>query len=194
MDLGNLPKLATDAVAIRVSEDGSPEVGIIQRPTGANAGKLSLPGVLVLSGETVKDASLRALSKLTSVDSDSAEYLGTLTFAEDPDRDPRGDTRSLPILWVVSDGIEQEFYPLRPLPVLAFDHNKIVSGARGFLLDNFFNVQNLRLLLGDTFTTGHARTLYKGIAGYSMDAGNFNRELRRIATGKAAGRTTVWTL
>ena len=134
------PSLTVD-VAIVTIED-NPHVLLIQRRADPFAGTWALPGGFVDENERLIDAARRELVEETGVDQLVLEQLHT--FA-DPGRDPRGWTVSVAYLARVrpnelkpkagDDAAAVKWFPLSNLPVLAFDHDKILERVRARLAD-----------------------------------------------------------
>lgn len=96
----------------------------------------ALPGGFVEPGESLAAAGLREAKEETSLDVDLVEQF----FAySDPARDPRGPTvsvvfigrgRGVPL--AADDAGQAGVFPLDRLPVLAFDHAKILDDYRRY--------------------------------------------------------------
>lgn len=197
-----LPMLTTDAVVLFTNSTGLRGVGIITRPSGVFAGSKSLPGALVQERERVADAARRAAGKIPGLNPADLVLVKALPMREDPDRDPRGDTRSIPVLFATqSETVPQEcVIALDDLPVLAFDHAEIIADLRrSFSL----NQETLRLLPELTggalpkdrvFTTGFARAIIEQVGDTSLDPGNTNRALKANFTAHGSARVggTLW--
>jgi len=107
-------------------------VVLIRRKNPPFQGSLALPGGFVELGETLEEAVVREFEEETGIKSKVLRLVGVYS---DPSRDPRGHTISLAYeLSKVggstrggSDASSVELVPLATLPVLAFDHNRIMS-------------------------------------------------------------------
>jgi len=128
------PSLAVDAVWLRRGR-----VLLVRRGRPPFRGKWALPGGFVEIGETVEEAVLRELREETGLEGRVGPVIGVWS---DPKRDPRKHTVSVVFRIRGPGGIPRggddaataEWVPVRPLPPLAFDHEKILRTAlRGAL-------------------------------------------------------------
>ena len=126
------PSLTVD-VAL-VTREKSRRVLLIQRKADPFKGKWALPGGFVDENERLIDAARRELVEETGVEHADLEQLHTFG---DPGRDPRGWTVSVAFLALVSldhmkpvagdDAAAVDWFPLKKLPPLAFDHADILA-------------------------------------------------------------------
>lgn len=93
----------------------------------------ALPGGFVDYGETCEQAAVREAKEETGLD---VVLTGILGVYSDPSRDPRGHTISVVYtaqaedisrLDAGDDAASAELFPLDALPLLAFDHGRIVG-------------------------------------------------------------------
>lgn len=97
-------------------------------------GHWALPGGFVESNETVEQAVVRELGEETGLCPASVRLSGVYSR---PGRDPRGPTVTVAFRargrWAEpsggSDARDAQWFPLRGLPTLAFDHDEIVADA-----------------------------------------------------------------
>jgi len=126
------PALTVDTVVVRGEREH--EVLLIRRKHDPYAGKWAIPGGFVDENESLEEAARRELKEEANVDARALEQL--YTFG-DKGRDPRGWTVSVVYLTKVDgaklnpraadDAAEVEWFSLKKLPPLAFDHDKILS-------------------------------------------------------------------
>jgi 8-oxo-dGTP diphosphatase len=100
------------------------------RPTGINSRYLAVSEV----GETIEAAAVREAKEETGLDITLIKLLGVYS---DPSRDPRGHTVSVCFLATGSgnlkagsDAKDIRLFSLNQIPILAFDHNKIIENAK----------------------------------------------------------------
>lgn len=134
------PALTVDLVV--ASREIEPRVLLIRRKHEPFAGTWAMPGGFVEENERLVDAARRELEEETGVTAGSLEQLYT---AGDPHRDPRGWTVSVVYLARVNpddlkpaaadDAEAVGWFPLNDLPVLAFDHEMLLTRARMRIAD-----------------------------------------------------------
>ena len=135
------PGLTVDLVVF-YSELGAekPEkILLIKRGNDPYKGCWALPGGYVEEGEKIEDAAVRELKEETSL---TGIELAQMKTYGDPGRDPRGWTATVAFLgWVVGpaglkmiseakagdDAKDLQWFSLRELPPLAFDHGTIIE-------------------------------------------------------------------
>ncbi|RLF49011.1 MAG: NUDIX hydrolase [Thermoplasmata archaeon] len=131
---GPHPYIAVDAVVYR-----NGKFLLVRRKNEPYRGYYALPGGFVEYGERVEDAVLRELMEETRMNGKIAGIVGVYS---DPSRDPRGHTISVAFL-VLAQGDEQpiagddaceiSWFDAEHLPMMAFDHDKIVRDAINLL-------------------------------------------------------------
>jgi 8-oxo-dGTP diphosphatase len=129
------PALTVDIFVL--SAEPPQRVLLIRRKHDPFAGRWALPGGFVDENESLDAAARRELLEETGLE---AEHLEQLHTFGDPGRDPRGHTVSVVYLTQVDpnkvkpaaadDAAEVQWFPLRALPPLAFDHDKILALVR----------------------------------------------------------------
>jgi len=122
------PLLAVDAVIFFRSG-----IVLIRRDNQPYQGCYALPGGFVEVGETVEDAAHREAREETGLE---IELLALVGVYSDPRRDPRGHVVSLAylakgrgVLQSGSDALSVEIFAPDGLPLLAFDHDRIIRDA-----------------------------------------------------------------
>jgi 8-oxo-dGTP diphosphatase len=123
------PALTVDGILII---DGS--VLLVQRKYDPFAGKWALPGGFVDYGEKTEAAVVRELFEETGLKTKVRALVGVYS---DPKRDPRGHTVTVAYLMDLvggtvaagDDAATAKFFKADEVPMLAFDHARIVKDA-----------------------------------------------------------------
>src|SRR5512143_3274019 len=128
------PSVTVDVVSLTLRGDDL-QVLLIKRDIAPYRGRWAIPGGFVHIDESLESAARRELREETGV---TDVYLEQLYTFGDLGRDPRGRVISVAYIALVpaplaveagSDAREARWWPLKELPVLAFDHDKIVHLA-----------------------------------------------------------------
>lgn len=122
--------------------DNEPEqhkVLLVQRRNEPFKGNWALPGGFVDEDEALIDAARRELEEETTVE---APNLIQFRAYGDPGRDPRGHTVSIVFVGTAlsaavvakakDDAQDVGWFPVDELPIMAFDHRRIISEAMCF--------------------------------------------------------------
>jgi 8-oxo-dGTP diphosphatase len=169
-----------------------------QRAEPPYPGFWALPGGLRCPGSSL-DAQARALQVgITGVDGGWIEQLKTFHRPQQldsaghvvvPGRDPRGDVLCVAYIAIVpvaaaeacagkKDGIEQDWHPVRRLPVeMAFDHREVVDYAVRRLRSKVGYSSVGFQLLPSEFTISELQHVYEAVLGLSINRGNFWRRV-----------------
>lgn len=189
------PKLLSivcvDVVALSYRRDDRRiVVGVHRRTCEPFTGRLVLPGVVVTSGERLRDAAGRALRK-PGLGEPAA--LGQLRTFDEPARDPRGPSLSI-AMWAVFDDAtaraadHAEWFPFAEVPELAFDHNRIVGTAREVLAGALWrDTAFTRALTGPVFSATDAVAITEQLDGRPPHRANLNRDLAKNPNLTEAG-------
>lgn len=160
---------------------------LIQRAMQPDKGKWSLMGGFVQPNEDLSTAAARVLQKLTGL---SNIYLEELHSFSNPQRDPLDRTVSLPYFSLIdintyekqlTNEYHAEWFPLKKIPTLIFDHNKMVEKAKLRLQYKAAFHPILFELLADKFTLPQLQNLYENVYGTNIDKRNFSRKV--LSTG-----------
>ncbi|WP_054814038.1 NUDIX hydrolase [Nocardia arizonensis] len=176
--------VSVDVVTLRYwPEDSGVTFGIAPRAHAPFAGELALPGVLLGRGERLALAARRAVHAKLGVPEAAIGAVGQLVTFDEPARDPRGPTLSIAMWAVVAphrDGAAR-WVPFDDVPALAFDHNRIVEVARGYLARLLWkDLPFTRALTGEEFPATRAVELSAALVGARPDPANLNRTLATI--------------
>lgn len=126
--------VTTDAVIFK-KIDGQNHILFIKRKNDPDKGKWALPGGFVDENEDLPDAAKRELQEETGLIINDMEQLGA--FGK-PGRDPRHHTISVAytgfapddaVAVAADDAEEAQWFSVKTLPEMAFDHADIVTLA-----------------------------------------------------------------
>ena len=178
--------IAVDVVLLTI-QDGTLKVLLVKRQQAPYRGAWALPGGIVGSDESVDSAALRELQEETNIDSIYLEQL--YTFGE-PNRDPRGRVITVAYYALVNwqqfqlkarqRVSEADWFPVKRLPALAFDHERIVDYALERLRNKInYTTVGFQLLPGH-FTLTELQRAYEVILGQRLDKRNFRRKMLQL--------------
>jgi 8-oxo-dGTP diphosphatase len=178
--------VAVDVVLFTI-QGGTLKVLLVRRQQPPYRGSWALPGGLVGGEESVDDAALRELQEETNIANVYLEQL--YTFGE-PDRDPRGRVLTVAYYAVVNwqqfqlkarqRVTEANWFPVRRLPELAFDHRRIIDYALE-RLRNKINYTTVGFqLLAKRFTLTELQKAYEVILARRLDKRNFRRKMLQL--------------
>lgn len=193
MDRPTTSNVSVDVLTLRYNaESREVEVAVYPRATEPYIGQLALPGVTLLEGERLVDASRRAVATKLGL---GVRDLGQLTVFDEPHRDPRGFTLSV-AMWAVADDGEPHpdvtWHPLDAIPHLAFDHNQMLTFCRPLLIDRLWrNIPFTSALTGPQFPVSAAVAVTRSLHGVDPDRGNLNRRLASIPELRVAHKRVV---
>ena len=160
---------------------------LIQRGFQPEKGKWSLMGGFVKEDEGTDQASNRILKQLTGLD---GMYLEQLHTFADPMRDPMERTISTAYFALIdihkyekqiSDDYHPEWFSLKRLPKLIFDHQEMVELALRRIRYKAALHPILFELLPSRFTIPQLQNLYESVYNTTIDKRNFSK--RVLATG-----------
>jgi len=191
------PAVTVDCVIFGLEKNSRLKVLLIQRNNPPYREYWALPGGFVDMDEKLQDAALRELEEETGVTDVFIEQL--YTFGH-PQRDPRGRVISVAYYALVnleehpvradSDARHVQWFDLKTLPPLAFDHAQILEVA----------IKRLRAkvryqpigfeLLPEKFTLSQLQKLYETILGMegAMNKRNFRTRILKVGGLEEVGK------
>jgi len=183
--------IAVDIVLFTIQESIL-KVLLVKRTRPPSRGIWSLPGGLVSADESVDDAALRELQEETNIGN---VYLEQLYTFGDPIRDPRGRVVTIAYYALVNwqqfqlkvrqRVSEANWFPVKRLPLLAFDHQRIVDYA----LERLRNKINYTTVgfqsLPRQFTLTELQSSYEVILSKRLDKRNFRRKMLQLGILKS---------
>ena len=178
--------IAVDGVLFTI-QGGTLKVLLIRRQKAPYAGAWALPGGMVGQEESVDAAALRELQEKTNIGNIYLEQL--YTFGE-PARDPRGRVITVAYYALVNwqqfqlkarQRVSQaDWFAVKRLPVLAFDHPRIVDYALERLRSKINYTTISFQLLPRQFTLTELQGSYEVILGRRLDKRNFRRKMLQL--------------
>lgn len=156
---------------------------LIQRGFEPEKGKWSLMGGFVKTTENLEDAASRILKELTGLE---GVYMEQLQGFGTPDRDPVERTISIAYIALIdihqykkqlSKDYNPEWFPLRKVPKLIFDHEEMLELGILKLQNKAAFHPILFYLLPDKFTIPQLHSLYEGVYNTKLDKRNFSRKV-----------------
>lgn len=178
--------VAVDVVLFTI-QGGTLKVLLITRPQPPHRGAWALPGGMVGQEESVDRAALRELQEKTHVDHLYLEQL--YTFGE-PHRDPRGRVITVAYYALVNwhqfrltarhRAAEANWFAVKRLPTLAFDHARIVEYALERLRSKINYTTVGFQLLPRQFTLTELQSSYEVILSQRLDKRNFRRKMLQL--------------
>lgn len=160
---------------------------LIKRGFEPEKGRWSLMGGLMKRDENIDHAASRVLKELTGLENVYMEQISTFGEVE---RDPVD--RTLSVLYSslidikrytqqINQDYHAEWFPLKRLPSLIFDHRDMVTLAQQKLRYKAAFHPIVFELLPEKFTLPQLQHLYEGIFDTLMDKRNFSRKV--LSTG-----------
>jgi ADP-ribose pyrophosphatase YjhB (NUDIX family) len=162
-----------------------------QRALEPCAGCWSLPGGELAADETLERSIRRHLA--AKVDVRELAHLEQLETLSDPGRNPLRRELATAYLGLVPRDAEPELPPdtrwhaVDELPVLAFDHERVVLAARERLRAKLSYTNIGFALAPASFTISELRDLYSAALGHEISATNLQRVLLRRGVLKPTG-------
>lgn len=160
---------------------------LIRRGLQPEKGKWSLMGGFVQKNESLDEAANRVFCQLTGLDK---VYLEQMHSFGEPDRDPIERTISVAYFSLLdltkyeqqlSPDFKAEWFPLKKMPSLLFDHQEMVKMARAKLRYKASLHPILFELLPEKFTIPQLQSLFEEVYNASFDKRNFSRKI--LSTG-----------
>ena len=182
----NKIQLTVDAVVFGY-ESGNISVLLVKRKYEPYKDAWALPGGFVLEKENLEQAVQRELSEETGV---KINYLEQLYTFGDLGRDPRGRVVSVAYFGLVkpnafslrasTDAEEAEWFDIKKLPKLAFDHKKILKIAIERLQGKITYEPIGFELLDKKFPFSDLEKLYTTLLDREIDRRNFKKKITSL--------------
>ena len=179
--------LTVDAVVFGYEAKEGLSVLLIKRLIEPFKGKWAIPGGFVLEGENLEKAVERELKEETGVEVNYLEQL--YTFGQ-PNRDPRsrivtvayyGLIRPSKVeLHATTDAADAQWFSIKDLPTLAFDHQQIFDLALNRLRGKIAYEPIGFELLDEQFPLPDLHRLYETLYGQKIDRRNFSKKILQL--------------
>ncbi len=177
------PHLTIDCVVFGVDE-GDLKIILIQRAIAPFKNKWALPGGFVRMDEDLETAAIRELKEETGI---KDVYLEQLYTFGGLGRDPRGRVVTVSyyalvkrvghLLQASTDTKAADWFPVKKLPELAFDHKRIIDIALKRLKGKVRYEPVGFELLPEKFTLSQLQHLYEVLLERQVDKRNFRKKI-----------------
>lgn len=177
------PSVTVDMVIFTIKENDL-NVLLVKRDINPFKKYWAIPGGFVRINESLEDAAKRELEEETGV---SNVYLEQLYTFGEPKRDPRGRVITVAYMALInSDDIklkastdvsEANWFSIKKLPILAFDHKTILEYALKRLRWKFEYTTVAFSLLPKKFTISQIQKIYEIVFDKKFDKRNFNKKI-----------------
>lgn len=178
-------ELAVDAIVFGYSKEREVSILLVKRKYEPFKGCWALPGGFALDGESLEEAVERELKEETGV---HINYLEQLYTFGNPSRDPRGRIVSVAYFGLVrpdafqlnatTDAEDAQWFNIKYLPTIAFDHKDILAVAierlRGKITYEPIGFE----LLEKKFPFSDLEKLYSTLLGRDVDRRNFRKKIQ----------------
>ncbi len=180
-------KVAVDAVVFGYTSREGLSVLLIKRNIIPFKDAWALPGGLVGNRETLEEAIQRELREETGV---NINYLEQLYSFGQPDRDPRNRVISITYYGLVkpegfelkatTDAEDVQWFNIKNLPELAFDHQAILQAAHTRLKNKMQYEPVGFELLEEKFPFSELEKLYMAVLDRPIDRRNFKKKISKF--------------
>lgn len=180
-------KVAVDAVVFGYTSKEGLSVLLIKRKIAPFKDSWALPGGLVGDTESLEEAIQRELTEETGV---NINYLEQLYSFGAPNRDPRNRVVSITYYGLVkpdgfelkadTDAADVQWFNIKKLPKLAFDHTQIIEVAHTRLKSKMLYQPVGFELLEEKFPFSELEKLYMAVLDRPIDRRNFKKKIMKF--------------
>lgn len=178
------PAVTTDCVILTFHERQL-KILLIKRGLAPFKGMWALPGGFIHIDESAEEGARRELEEETGLKCERVEQFHAFS---DPDRDPRERVITIAFFALVKwenvvggdDASEARWWVLDELPLLAFDHEKIVEAAIRHIR-RLIRFEPIGFdLLSSYFSMADLQSVYEAISGCELDRRNFSKKMKHL--------------
>jgi len=190
------PSVTVDLVIFTI-KDNTLQVLLIKRDVEPFKGKWALPGGFVQMHESLEDAAKRELQEETGVKDVYLEQL--YTFGE-PKRDPRGRVITVSYIALINsedislkadtDVSETQWFSIKKVPELSFDHKNILEYALKRIRWKFEYTSVAFSLLPKKFVISQIQKIYEIVFNKKFDKRNFVKKILSLDILREEGVNT----
>ena len=187
------PSVTTDIVIFTIKENEL-KILLVKRKIEPFKDKWALPGGFVRIDESLEQAAKRELEEETGVKNIYLEQLYTFGNLE---RDPRGRVITVAYMALINsneiklqattDVSDAQWFSIKKIPQLAFDHKKILDYSLKRLKWKFEYTTVAFSLLQKKFALSKIQKIYEIIFGKKFDKRNFNKKILTLNILKEEG-------
>lgn len=187
------PSVTVDLVVFTI-KDNMLKILLIKRDVEPFKGTWAIPGGFVKMEESLEDAAKRKLEEETGVKDVYMEQL--YTFGEQ-ERDPRGRVITIAYIALINsenvklsstiDVSDVQWFSIKKLPPLAFDHRNILDYAIKRLKWKFEYTTVAFSLLPKKFSIGEIQKMYEIVFDRKFDKRNFAKKILSLNILKEEG-------
>ena len=177
------PSVTVDMVIYTIHENDL-KILLVKRGIEPFKDKWALPGGFVRIEESLEDAAKRELQEETGV---KDVYLEQLYSFGEPKRDPRGRVITIAYIALVNsenvnlksttDVSEVQWFSIKKIPSLAFDHKKILEYSLKRLRWKFEYTTVAFSMLPKKFTLSQMQKIYEIVFNKKFDKRNFAKKI-----------------
>ena len=179
------PAGTTDCVIFGYDVTEGLSVLLVQRGLEPFQGRWAFPGGFMKIDEDADTGALRELLEETGLRPAAIEQFGTFTQV---DREPRERVITIAYFALVrkaevqggDDAAQARCFPVREVPPLAFDHDRILRVALGKLREKIHFEPVGFELLPEVFTMPQLQALYESILDVRFDRRNFAAKILKL--------------
>ncbi|MEK6827249.1 MAG: NUDIX domain-containing protein [Nanoarchaeota archaeon] len=187
------PSVTVDMVIYTIQENDL-KILLVKRGIEPFKDKWALPGGFVRINESLEDAAKRELQEETGV---KDVYLEQLYSFGEPGRDPRGRVITIAYIALVNsenvvlksttDVSEAQWFSIKKIPLLAFDHKKILDYSLKRLKWKFEYTTVAFSMLPKKFAISQMQKIYEIVFSKKFDKRNFAKKILSLDILKEEG-------